>query len=125
MKKFQEAKRLWLIAGYFGCGLIAVLSLVPAPSVPRTGMRSSFEHWLAYAAVGFCFGSGFSSLRLKLISGFTMALAGLIFELLQNFIPGRTPDIFGFVASSLGAWSGLVMAIAAQAFFKAVRIFPR
>ena len=125
MKKFENARRLWLIAGYFGCALIAVLSLIPAPSVPRTGLGGSYDHWLAYVAVGFCFGTGFRSLRLQLMSGLAMTLGAMVLELLQNFIPGRTPDFSGFMGSSLGAWSGLAMAILAYAVLKAFRTLPR
>ena len=125
MKKFEKARRIWLIAGYLGCALIAVLSLIPAPSVPRTGLGGSYDHWVAYAAVGFCFGSGFPSRRPQLISCLALTLAAMVFELLQNFIPGRTPDMSGFVASSMGAWSGLVVAILAYAVFKAFTVLPR
>ena len=125
MKKFEKARRLWLIAGYLGCALIVVLSLIPAPSVPRTGLGGSYDHWLAYAAVGFCFGSGLPSRRLRLISCLALTLVAMVFELLQNFIPGRTPDLSGFVASSLGASSGLAMAVLAYAVFKAIRLRHR
>ena len=121
MKKFEKARRIWLIAGYLGCALIAVLSLIPAPSVPRTGLGGSYDHWVAYAAVGFCFGSGFPSRRPQLISCLALTLAAMVFELLQNFIPGRTPGVSGFMASSLGAWSGFTMAILASAVLKAIK----
>ena len=125
MKKFEKSRRLWLIAGYSACGLVALLSLLPAASLPRTGVGGAAEHWLAYAAVAFCFGSGFPTRRLQLISCLGLTLGAAALELLQNFIPGRTPDISGFAGSSLGAWSGLVLAILAGAAFKAFRVLPR
>lgn len=125
MKKCEKARRLWLIVGYSGCGLVALLSLLPAASLPRTGFGGAAEHWLAYAVVGFRFGSGFPSGLLRWISCLALTLGGMAFELLQNFIPGRNPDISGFAASSLGAWSGLFLAILAGAAREAFRNLPR
>lgn len=121
MKKFEKTSLLWLVAGYFGWGSIAMLSLLPAANMPHTGVGATHEHWLAYAAVGFSFGSGYLSLRSQLISALAMTLTAMVFELLQNFVPGRDPDISDFVAGSLGAWVGLALATLAQALFKAAR----
>ena len=51
-------------------------------------------------------------------------IGAMMFEVLQNFIPGRYPDIFGFVASSLGGWFGLTMAILSRAVLKAISKKP-
>jgi VanZ family protein len=120
MKKLESIRLFGIATGCFGGGLMAVLSLLPAASVPDFVVGSAYDHLLAYTAIGFCFGSSFPSLRLQLFSGFALMLGALVFELLQNFIPGRSPDISDFMASSLGAWCGLTMALLAQAMCKVI-----
>ena len=125
MKKLERARLLGIATGCFGGGLMAVLSLLPAASVPDLVVGSTYDHLLAYTALGFCFGSGFPSLRSQLYSGFALTLGALVFELLQNFIPGRSPDISDFMASSLGAWSGLTLAILVPPIFSAIKKLSR
>ncbi len=112
MKKFETSRLLWLVAGHVGWVLIAALSLVPAGSRPHTPVGGAYEHVLAYAAVGFCFGLGYLSMRRRVLACSAVTLSAMIFEFLQSFIPGRNSELMGFMASTIGVWSGLAVASA-------------
>jgi len=82
--------------------LIALLSLVPAPDLPRTGAPGQFEHFLAYAGTALVWlvarrGANRTRIWLGLA-----AYAGLM-ELAQVLAPGRHPQIIDFLASAAGA----------------------
>ena len=86
--------------------LLAVLSLLPAQQMVRTGLPGRVEHFVAYAgsaAVAMA-GYGASRGRMQIIAGFWV-YAGIL-EYLQHFSPGRHPAIEDFVASALGALCG-------------------
>jgi VanZ family protein len=120
MIKFETARLLWIVIGYIGSLVIIVLSLVPAAARPHSGIGGQYEHWIAYALVGLAFGMGYRPLRPQLYSGLTLTVGAAILELLQNFIPRREPELIGFVASSLGAWFGLALAVFCGAIFRAI-----
>jgi VanZ family protein len=119
MTKPDTVRPLWLVAGYMGCLIIVTLSLVPASARPHSGLGGQYEHWLAYALVGFAFGMGYRTRGRQLFAGLALTAGAAILELLQNFVPGRDPETIGFVASSLGAWFGLALSLFAQALLRA------
>jgi VanZ family protein len=41
--------------------------------------------------------------------------------LLQTFVPGRNAEITGFLMSSMGAWLGLAVSIAASAVLRTTK----
>jgi VanZ family protein len=87
-------------------GLLALLSLLPAEDMARTGLPGEVEHFLAYAgstAIAMA-GYGLDGSRLLIIGSFWL-YAGLL-EYLQHFSPGRHPSIADFAASALGALCG-------------------
>ena len=86
--------------------LLAVLSLLPAQAITRTGLPGQFEHFIAYAgsaAIAMA-GYGLSRGGMRIIGGF-WAYAGVL-EYLQHFSPGRHPSLEDFAASALGALCG-------------------
>ena len=110
-----ETRRISIAAGYIGYAMIVVLSLLPAQTRPHTGVGGEYEHWIAYALVGGAFAAGYLTKRARLFAGLALTASAAILELLQNFIPGRTPELSGFLASSLGAWFAIfVVALAAS-----------
>jgi VanZ family protein len=113
---FYKLRRLSLGAGYVGYLMIVVLSLLPAQARPHTGVGGEYEHWIAYALVGGAFAAGYFAMRARLFAGLVLTASAALLELLQNFIPGRTPELTGFLASSLGAWFGIFL-VALTAFF--------
>lgn len=109
MTKPETASRLWIGLSYFGSLLIITLSLVPGSARPHSGIGGNYEHGIAYALVGFAFAMGYRSIKSRIFSGLALSAGAAILELLQNFIPGRDPAFAGFVASTIGAWSGLAL----------------
>ena len=83
--------------------LLAVMSLLPAKDMARTGLPGGLEHFIAYAgsAAG---GYGASRGGVQIIGGFWAYAA--ILEYLQHFSPGRHPSIADFALSALGALCG-------------------
>jgi VanZ family protein len=86
--------------------LLAVLSLLPAQEMVRTGLPGELEHFVAYAgstAVAMV-GYGLRRGGMRVIGAFWVY--GGILEYLQHFSPGRHPSIEDFAASALGALCG-------------------
>jgi VanZ family protein len=86
--------------------LLAVLSLLPAEEMVRTGLPGRLEHFVAYAGSAPIAMAGYGASRggLQIIGGFWV-YAGIL-EYLQHFSPGRHPSIADFAASALGALCG-------------------
>jgi VanZ family protein len=86
--------------------LLAVLSLLPAQQMVRTGLPGRLEHFVAYAGSAAVSMAGYGASRggMQIIGGF-WAYAGIL-EYLQHFSPGRHPAFEDFTASALGALCG-------------------
>jgi VanZ family protein len=92
--------------------LLAVLSLLPAEQMVRTGFPGRLEHFVAYAGSAAIAMAGYGASRggMQIIGGFWV-YAGIL-EYLQHFSPGRHPAIEDFAASALGAlYGGLAIAL--------------
>src|SRR5271169_6955243 len=86
--------------------LLAILSLLPAQQMVRTGLPGRLEHFVAYtgsAAIAMA-GHGASRGSVQIIGGFWV-YAGIL-EYLQHFSPGRHSAIEDFAASAFGALCG-------------------
>ena len=97
---------------WFCVVLLAVLSLLPAQDMVRTGFPGRVEHIVAYAgsAAIAMVGYGASRGAAQIVGGFWV-YAGIL-EYLQHFSPGRHPAIGDLMASALGAMcGGLVIAL--------------
>jgi hypothetical protein len=97
--------------------LLALLSLLPAEDMMRTGMPGGVEHLVAYAGsasiavAGYGYGWRWGVPR---IIGLFWVYAGCL-EYLQHFSPGRNPTLVDFAASALGALiGGLSMVLLAR-----------
>ena len=90
--------------------LLAILSLLPAEEMVRTGIPGELEHFMAYAASASIAIAAYGQSRgATRIIGFFWAYAGTL-EWLQHFSPGRHPAVSDFAASALGALCGGVAA---------------
>ncbi|WGJ13422.1 VanZ family protein [Methylocapsa sp. D3K7] len=110
-------------AGFCSGLAIILLSLVPGPDRPHTGLPGEAEHFAAYCLTGLAFAPAVRPLafRIALVVGLTL-LAGAM-EVLQHFVPGRHPAAADAIASSLGALTGialggLLFGLAALAYHK-------
>jgi VanZ family protein len=89
--------------------VIAVLSLVPGDARPHTGLPGRGEHFIAYAGTGLLFALGYWELRQRMLALICLAIASGAFEVLQNFVPGRSPSPLDALTSTCGAAFGLVL----------------
>ncbi len=89
--------------------LIAVLSLLPAEDMVRTGVGGHIEHAAAYAGTALLAGLGFSRHGLSRIAAMLVVYAGVL-ELLQHLSPGRHPGPDGWLASAIGVLAGIGLA---------------
>jgi VanZ family protein len=94
-------------AGTWCCIVVlAVLSLLPAEEMVRTGFPGGVEHFVAYAGSAAFAMAGYGRSRgsLQIVGGFWVYAAML--EYLQHFSPGRHPAIEDFALSAAGALCG-------------------
>ena len=86
--------------------LLAVLSLLPAQEMVRTGIAGELEHFGAYAASASVATAAYGHSRSVMrIIGLFWLYAGIL-ECLQHFSPGRDPAIGDLAASAAGALCG-------------------
>jgi VanZ family protein len=98
--------------------LLAVLSLLPAQDMVRTGIPGQLEHFVAYAGSASIAIAGYGRRGAVRIIGLFWIYAGFL-EYLQHFSPGRHPSIADFAASALGAFfGGLVAALLVRRLWK-------
>ena len=108
---FSGTVSRWVRALAWLCVLtITVLSLLPGDERPHTGLSGRFEHAMAYAGTGFFFWFGYPVPRQRALFWIGLAIASGVFEVLQNFIPGRSPSIYDALASTLGLTFGFMAA---------------
>jgi len=97
---------LFKLAAWFCVILLAVLSLLPADEMVRTGLPTKLEHAAAYAGSAALAMIGYGDRHgSTAIIGFFWAYASAL-EYLQHFSPGRHPSIWDFAASAFGALCG-------------------
>jgi len=89
---------------YAACMLVGVLSLLPSGTLPPISIGDKVEHAVAYAVLAFLGCAAFERRRLAVIPG--LVAYGAALELLQNFAPGRSPEIADGVADLIGACLG-------------------
>ena len=101
--------------------LLAVLLLLPAQDMVRTGIPGELEHFVAYAGSTTIAMVGYGQRRgMVRIIGLFWLYAGVL-EYLQHFSPGRHPSIVDFAASALGAlFGGLTAALLARFLWRGI-----
>lgn len=89
--------------------VLTVLSLLPGPDRPHTGLSGNLEHAIAYAlsagATRLCLFGVLSRMQLLCFS-----LASGLFEIGQIWIPGRSPGLDNWASSTAGALAGIMAA---------------
>jgi VanZ family protein len=98
-------------AAWFCVGIIVVLSLVPGAGRPHTVFPGKIEHMIAYAGTGLFAIAGYRLRKSRLIFWFAVATLSFVLEYLQNFSPGRSPNVLDAVASSLGLTAGMTLGV--------------
>ena len=104
--------RVLRIAGWLCIGVLVVLSWIPREWEARTGLPGLIEHAIAYCGTAAIIASAYQdSRRWHLTAGFVV-VAGVL-EVGQLWVPGRSSQVAGFAASSIGAIAGVFLGRAA------------
>jgi VanZ family protein len=103
---------------------IVVLSTVPGKIRPDVLGNKSVEHFCAYFVLGSLFSIGYPRPSLRLSIGLLFATCAGLLELVQISIPGRIASSGDFVASTLGAWIGLLVVVAVERAHERMFVAP-
>ncbi len=97
-----------LRAGAWVCvALIAVLSLLPHEMEARTGLAGWIEHVIAYAGTAGLFRLAYPSWAgWQIVTGLFVYAA--LLEVLQGFVPGRSPGLVEAIVGGVGAVLGAI-----------------
>lgn len=107
MTRDRVAVGPWLRASAWGCvALLAILSLLPAEEMVRTGLSGYVEHAVAYAGTALLLRLGHPEHKPWRTAAALVIYAGLL-EYLQHYSPGRTPAVESWLASSVGVPIGV------------------
>ncbi len=105
----------------YAAAIFTVSSLPPAPALPSVEGADKALHFAAYAGLGFLFARayrvrwpGLSTWGLANWSLLSAALYGLLDEVHQAFVPGRSADPADWLADSLGAAAGVLLYLLAR-----------
>ena len=91
--------------------VIAVASLSPQSPTIETGFGDKLDHLAAYSVLSLLVALGWSGrVAPGVIVGVAVGFGGLL-ELLQTFSPGRQADWADFAVNSVGAVTGLALAM--------------
>ena len=89
---------------------IAILSEVPGGFRPHVFAVTQLEHVAAYFAAALLLALGFWNARNILLLSLALPIYAGVLEVAQLFIPGRNSDLIDFLASTFGAYAGLISA---------------
>lgn len=96
--------------------MIAWASLTPMPEgLPDIWEIDKAYHFAAYAAMGWLWvratrsKEGFAGPRAVIIAGVAAFLFGALVEMLQSFVPERTPDVIDAIVNGAGGVTGAVI----------------
>ena len=78
--------------------------------VIRTGLNDKVLHFSAYTLLAAVPVFGFP-LRTGLPAAAAMILLGAILDLAQNFVPGRSFDLYDILANTLGVLIGIALGL--------------
>jgi VanZ like family len=109
----NERRSMLNLFRYVGLGgliVIGILSAVPGELRPHVFAVPQLEHFVAYFAAGLLLALGFWDRRSVFLLCLAVPIYAAVLEIAQLFIPGRSSEFIDFLASSAGAWAGIVLA---------------
>jgi VanZ family protein len=89
---------------------VAVLSLLPAERMARTGLGGHIEHMAVYLGTALTTGVAFDE-RGDLAIFFALSAYAAVLEFLQRFSPGRISSLDDFAFSAAGVLMGIAAAL--------------
>ena len=103
---------LFRVAGLVGVLMIIILSLLPGGFVPESGIPDRLDHLIAYAGTGAALAVGWRSISQRLLIVVGLLMAGILLELGQLWMPGRSCDPLDAISSALGGALGVLVVVA-------------
>lgn len=104
-------RRSWLCGGISMVLVITVVCLLPSTELPSTGLSDKTEHFLAFGALAFWFGSIVVRRDLPWVFLAVVAFGGFI-EIAQATMGlGRQGDWFDLAADSIGVALGVLLVL--------------
>ena len=97
--------------------LVIILSLIPTAALGEGLHVDKIAHIIAYGIMGFLAYLSVSSVRKRFYFFFIVISLGVLLELFQLYIPGRSASFFDILANTLGAALGYLCAWLALAYF--------
>ena len=105
-----------------GIVVLAVLLLTPGDDLPKV-LWDKLEHGLAFGVLAFTGAVAFPGRSSLLRLGFGLPCLGILFEILQTFVPGREAAVGDALADTIGVAIGLTPFVIIQ-LDRIVRGFP-
>lgn len=90
-----------------GIVVLAVLLLTPGDDLPKVSLWDKLEHGLAFGLLAVTGAVAFPGRASLLRLAFGLLCLGALFEVLQNFVPGREAALGDALANTLGVAIGL------------------
>jgi VanZ family protein len=97
------------VAGWLAVLVIIILSVTPGQLRPDVLGEKHVEHLTAYMGTTMLLATGYPGRSQSIKIGVLLSLCSGILEIVQLGISGRSSNVADFVASSLGAWIGVVV----------------
>lgn len=86
--------------------LVIFLSLIPSAAIGGAMPSDKLAHFLAYGVMGVLASLSVKSISKKVLLFILIIGLGILLELLQFYIPGRSASLFDIIANTLGAVAG-------------------
>jgi VanZ family protein len=97
-REHASARRAFAITAL----LVVAISLLPGNDILDVGPWDKLEHIIAYAVLAFVGGWAFPGLRAAMLLAVLLPALGILVEICQLIVPGRTADIDDAVANTIG-----------------------
>jgi len=86
--------------------VVIVLCLIPGQDVPDIGVGDKYEHTVAYLGLAGLAMIAARSRRQAAVYLVGLVVLGAVIEVLQQFSPGRSPDVMDALADTIGVVVG-------------------
>ncbi len=97
-----------------GLAVLPLASLMPSDMIPAFGVADTWLHGLGYSGLGMAGAWALGGRRAALRLGLALVTLGVLFELLQAVVPGRSASLGDALADALGAVLGVGLGLAAD-----------
>ena len=98
---------------FVGLAVLPLASLMPSHMIPAFGITDTWLHGLGYGGLGIAGAWALGGRRAALKLGLALVSLGVLLELAQTIVPGRSASLGDALADALGAVLGVGLGLAA------------